>query len=107
MSPDFVRYSPEVETFDPKLSEYMTQIIEFWKKKLSESWVAEGSGRAARDHGARGGWPDGARPPPRVFKRMSVSGEISPVSVSEGVLKNVNRRRILGPGKLAALLGSG
>jgi len=29
MSPDFVRYSPEVETFDPKLSEYMTRIIEF------------------------------------------------------------------------------
>ena len=33
MSPDFVRYSPEVETFDPKLSEYMTRIIEFWEKK--------------------------------------------------------------------------
>jgi hypothetical protein len=25
MSSDFVRYSPEVETFDPKLSEYMTR----------------------------------------------------------------------------------
>jgi hypothetical protein len=48
MSPDFVRYSPEVETFDPKLSEYMTQIIEFWEKKVSESPETEGSGRAVR-----------------------------------------------------------
>ena len=28
MSSDFVRYSPEIETFDPKLSEYMTRIID-------------------------------------------------------------------------------
>ena len=48
MSPDFVRYSPEVETFDPKLSEYMTQIIEFWEKKVADSPVTEGSGRAVR-----------------------------------------------------------
>lgn len=48
MSPDFVRYSPEVEAFDPKLSEYMTRIIDFWEKKVRESPVTEGSGRAAR-----------------------------------------------------------
>jgi hypothetical protein len=48
MSPDFVRYSPEVETFDPKLSEYMTRIIEFWEKKVRDSPVTEGSGRAVR-----------------------------------------------------------
>jgi hypothetical protein len=48
MPPDFVRYSPEVETFDPKLSEYMTRIIEFWEKKVRESPTTEGSGRAVR-----------------------------------------------------------
>src|ERR1700722_5934872 len=48
MAADFVRYSPEVETFDPKLSEYMTRIIEFWEKKVRESPVTEGSGRAVR-----------------------------------------------------------
>ena len=29
MSLDFVRYSPEIETIDPDLDEYMTQIIGF------------------------------------------------------------------------------
>jgi hypothetical protein len=48
MSSDFVRYSPEIETFDPKLSEYMTRIIDFWEKKVGESPVTEGSGRAVR-----------------------------------------------------------
>lgn len=48
MSSDFVRYSPDIETFDPKLSEYMTRIIEFWEKKVRESPVTEGSGRAVR-----------------------------------------------------------
>src|SRR5581483_8155568 len=48
MSADFVRYSPEIETFDPKLSEYMTQIIDFWEKKVANSPVTEGSGRAVR-----------------------------------------------------------
>ena len=48
MSSDFVRYSPDIETFDPKLSEYMTRIIEFWEKKVRDSPVTEGSGRAVR-----------------------------------------------------------
>ena len=48
MSPDFVRYSPEIEIFDPKLSEYMTRIIDFWETKVRESPVREGSGRAVR-----------------------------------------------------------
>jgi hypothetical protein len=48
MSSSFVRYSPEVEAFDPKLSEYMTRIIEFWEKKVRESPATEGSGRAVR-----------------------------------------------------------
>ena len=30
MSSDFVRYRPEIEIFDPKLSKYMTRIIDFW-----------------------------------------------------------------------------
>jgi len=45
---DFVRYSPEIETFDPKLSEYMTRIIDFWETKVRESPTREGSGRAVR-----------------------------------------------------------
>ena len=48
MSPDFVRYSPEIETFDPKLSEYMTRIIDFWETLVRESPTREGSGRAVR-----------------------------------------------------------
>ena len=45
---DFVRYSPEIETFDPKLSEYMTRIIDFWENKVRESPTTEGTGRAVR-----------------------------------------------------------
>ena len=48
MSADFVRYSPDIETFDPKLSEYMARIIEFGEKKVAGSPVTEGSGRAVR-----------------------------------------------------------
>jgi hypothetical protein len=48
MSSDFVRYSPEIETFDPKLSEYMTRIIDFWETLVRESPTREGSGRAVR-----------------------------------------------------------
>jgi len=48
MSSDFVRYSPEVETIDPKIDEYMTRIIDFWEKTVRESPEREGSGRAVR-----------------------------------------------------------
>ena len=48
MSTNFVRYSPEIETFDPKLSEYMTRIIDFWETLVRESPTREGSGRAVR-----------------------------------------------------------
>jgi len=48
MSTNFVRYSPEIETFDPKLSEYMTRIIDFWETLVRESPMREGSGRAVR-----------------------------------------------------------
>jgi hypothetical protein len=48
MSSDFVRYSSEIEAFDPKLSEYMARIIAFWETKVRESPSREGSGRAVR-----------------------------------------------------------
>ena len=48
MSSDFVRYSPEIETFDPKLSELMPRIIDFWETKVRESPKTEGTGRAVR-----------------------------------------------------------
>jgi hypothetical protein len=48
MSSDFVRYSPAVETIDPKIDEYMTRIIDFWEKTVRESPAREGSGRAVR-----------------------------------------------------------
>lgn len=48
MSPDFVRYSPGIENFDPKLSEYMTRLLDYWETKVRESPTKEGSGRAVR-----------------------------------------------------------
>ncbi len=30
MSSDFIRYSPDIETFDPNLEEPMGKIIDFW-----------------------------------------------------------------------------
>jgi hypothetical protein len=48
MSSDFVRYSPDIETFDPNLEELMGKIIDFWETKVRESPSREGSGRAVR-----------------------------------------------------------
>src|SRR5262245_39122578 len=48
MSLDFVRYAPEIETIDPNLDELLEQIIGYWEKKVRESPVVEGSGRAVR-----------------------------------------------------------
>src|SRR5262249_43281054 len=45
---DFVRYRPEIETLDPDLDQLLGQIIGFWEKKVRESPVVEGSGRAVR-----------------------------------------------------------
>src|SRR6185436_7670673 len=45
---DFVRYAPDVETIDPNLDRLMEQIVDFWEKKVRESPVVEGSGRAVR-----------------------------------------------------------
>ena len=52
MSPDFVRYSPEIETIDPNIEELTAQIIEFWEKTVRESPTREGTGHAVR--GAHG-----------------------------------------------------
>jgi hypothetical protein len=48
MSLDFVRYTPELETLDPDLDRLLGQIVAFWEKKVRESPVIEGSGRALR-----------------------------------------------------------
>jgi hypothetical protein len=48
MSPEFVRYSPEIEVIDPGLDELLEQIIAFWEKKGRESPTTEGTGRAVR-----------------------------------------------------------
>jgi hypothetical protein len=48
MATDFVRYTPEIEKLDPDLNHLLDQIIGFWEKKVRESPVAEGSGRAVR-----------------------------------------------------------
>src|SRR5262245_34213651 len=45
---EFVRYSPQIETLDPDLDRLLEQIVIFWEKKVRESPVAEGSGRAVR-----------------------------------------------------------
>jgi hypothetical protein len=48
MSPDFVRYTPDIETIDPNIDELMTRIIAFWEKLVHESPKTEGTGRAVR-----------------------------------------------------------
>src|SRR5215470_19753488 len=48
MPQDFVRYMPQIENIDPDLDRLLEQIITFWEKKVRESPVAEGSGRALR-----------------------------------------------------------
>lgn len=48
MPRDFVRYTPDIETLDPRLDELLPQIIEFWEKKVRESPKTEGTGRAVR-----------------------------------------------------------
>src|SRR5215813_11753655 len=48
MSPEFVRYSPDIETLDPDLDKLLDQIIELWENKVRNSPVEEGSGRATR-----------------------------------------------------------
>jgi len=48
MPQDFVRYTPQIENIDPDLDRLLERIIGFWEKKVRESPVAEGSGRALR-----------------------------------------------------------
>ena len=48
MPQDFVRYTPQIETIDPDLERLLEKIIGFWEKKVRESPVAEGSGKALR-----------------------------------------------------------
>src|SRR6188472_1346235 len=48
MAADFVRYSPDIETFDPHLEELKAKIIDFWEKTVSESPTREGTGHAVR-----------------------------------------------------------
>ena len=48
MSSEFVRYTPEVETIDPRIDELTSQIVEFWENKGRESPKTEGTGRAVR-----------------------------------------------------------
>lgn len=48
MTPEFVRYTPDVETLDPNLEDVLTDIIAFWERKGRESPTVEGSGRAVR-----------------------------------------------------------
>jgi hypothetical protein len=48
MAPDFVRYSPEIETIDPDLEETMAKVIDWWQKKVRQSPQTEGTGRAQR-----------------------------------------------------------
>jgi hypothetical protein len=45
---EFVRYTPEIETIDPRLDDLLASIIDFWEKKGRESTKIEGTGRAVR-----------------------------------------------------------
>jgi hypothetical protein len=48
MTPDFVRYSPDVETIDPHLDELLPRIIAWWEKVVTASPTTEGTGHAVR-----------------------------------------------------------
>jgi hypothetical protein len=48
MAPEFVRYTRDIERLDPDLDPLLEQIVGFWEKKVRESSVVEGSGRAVR-----------------------------------------------------------
>ena len=48
MPPDFVRYTPDIETIDPNIDELIEQIVAFWEKRGRESPTTEGTGRAVR-----------------------------------------------------------
>ena len=52
--PEFVRYSPGIETIDPHLDDLLEQIIAFWEKKGRESPKTEGTGWAVRGAHAKG-----------------------------------------------------
>src|SRR6478735_388412 len=45
---EFVRYAPGIEALDPDLDRLLEPIVDFWEKKVRESPVVEGSGRALR-----------------------------------------------------------
>jgi hypothetical protein len=45
---DFVRYRSDIETIDPNLDRLLEQIVDYWQKKVRESPVVEGTGRALR-----------------------------------------------------------
>ena len=86
MSPDFVRYSPEIETFDPKLSEYMTRILDYWETKVRESPTKEGSGRAVR--GAH------AKTFGVVRAEVEIQGEV-PAAYAQGIYAKPGRHDAL------------
>jgi hypothetical protein len=48
MSANFVRYSPDLESIDPDIEDYMTRIIDFWEKAVQDSPRREGTGQAVR-----------------------------------------------------------
>ena len=48
MSNSFVRYAPDVETFEPGFDDLLEQVVAFWEKKGRESPASEGTGRAVR-----------------------------------------------------------
>ena len=48
MATDFVHYTRDIEKLDPDLDQLLEQIIGFWEKKVRESPVVEGGGRALR-----------------------------------------------------------
>jgi hypothetical protein len=86
MSPDFVRYSPEIETFDPKLSEYMTRVIAFWENKVRNSPTTEGTGRAVR--GAH------AKAIGVVRAEVEILGDV-PAPYAQGIYANAGRHDAL------------
>src|SRR4051812_19992085 len=54
MTPQFVKYTPDVESDDPQFDEKMRAIIETTERYVADSLTNEGIGQAVRDAHAKG-----------------------------------------------------
>ena len=106
MSPEFVRYTAEIETIDPHIDELLAQIVAFWEKKGHESPTKAPGGPSAvsmRNHSVWSrqrsrSWPMCSRPMRRALIPVSnrppcsrTSACAMPSSATRSVVNNTAR----------------